>query len=182
MRRDPLVVDTFQPVEPASDPLAVLMQGLFAPRNAAATPASPPVVEIATLHGFDLDDRPVLRGIASLPGELVVARTTITLRSEAIGESAVVVFERGDPHRPIVLGMLMPAAWVAPIVPAPVTVRIDDAIAERLVLRAEREIVLECGDASITLTRAGKVLIRGHYILSRASGYNRIKGAAIDIN
>ena len=49
-------------------------------------------------------------------------------------------------------------------------------------LRAEREIVLECGDASITLTRAGKVLIRGHYILSRASGYNRIKGAAIDIN
>jgi hypothetical protein len=26
------------------------------------------------------------------------------------------------------------------------------------------------------------VLIRGRYILSRATGYNRIKGAAIDIN
>ncbi len=32
---------------------------------------------------------------------------------------------------------------------------------ERLVLTAEKEIVLECGKASITLTRAGKILIRG---------------------
>jgi len=42
--------------------------------------------------------------------------------------------------------------------------------------------VLRCGDASITLTRAGKVVIQGNYILSRSSGYNKIKGAAIDIN
>ena len=53
---------------------------------------------------------------------------------------------------------------------------------DRFVVSAEREIVLQCGDASITLTRAGKVLIRGNYVLSQATGYNRIKGAAIDIN
>jgi hypothetical protein len=53
---------------------------------------------------------------------------------------------------------------------------------ERRVIEAEREIVLRCGDASITLTRAGKVIIRGTYILSRSSGYNRMKGAAIDLN
>ena len=49
-------------------------------------------------------------------------------------------------------------------------------------LTAEREIVLKCGEASITLTRAGKVLIKGTYVLSRSSGYNKIKGAAVDIN
>jgi uncharacterized protein (DUF2345 family) len=58
-------------------------------------------------------------------------------------------------------------------------VQADD---ERVVVTAEREIVLRCGDASITLTRAGKVLIKGTYVLSRARGYNKIKGAAVDIN
>jgi hypothetical protein len=43
-------------------------------------------------------------------------------------------------------------------------------------------VVLRCGDASITLTQAGKVIIRGNYIVSRSSGYNKIKGAAVDIN
>jgi uncharacterized protein (DUF2345 family) len=61
----------------------------------------------------------------------------------------------------------------------PVSIRADD---ERFVVSAEREIVLQCGDASITLTRAGKVLIKGTYVLSRSSGYNKIKGAAVDIN
>jgi uncharacterized protein (DUF2345 family) len=60
-----------------------------------------------------------------------------------------------------------------------VSVQADD---DRVVLSAEREIVMRCGDASITLTRAGKVLIKGAYILSRSSGYNKIKGAVVDIN
>ena len=51
-----------------------------------------------------------------------------------------------------------------------------------MVLKAQQEIVLECGKASITLTRAGKVLIRGAYLLSRSSGVNRIKGGSVQIN
>jgi hypothetical protein len=57
-----------------------------------------------------------------------------------------------------------------------------DADEDRYVISAEREIVLKCGDSSITLTRAGKVIIKGNYILSRSSGYNKVKGAAVDIN
>lgn len=57
--------------------------------------------------------------------------------------------------------------------------RVDD---ERLVLSAEKEIVLRCGRSSITLTRAGKVLIRGRYLLSRSAGVNRIKGGSVQIN
>jgi hypothetical protein len=53
---------------------------------------------------------------------------------------------------------------------------------ERLVFTAKKEIVLRCGKASITLTRAGKVLIRGIYLLSRSSGVNRIKGGSVQIN
>ena len=58
-------------------------------------------------------------------------------------------------------------------------VRIDG---ERLVLQAEREIELRCGDASLVLTRAGKVILRGNYVVSRSRGVNKIKGAWVDIN
>ena len=36
--------------------------------------------------------------------------------------------------------------------------------------------------ASITLTSAGKILLRGAYILNRSSGVNRIKGGSVQIN
>jgi hypothetical protein len=53
---------------------------------------------------------------------------------------------------------------------------------DRVVLSAEKEIVLQCGKASITLTRAGKILIRGAYLLARSSGVNRIQGGSVQIN
>ena len=64
----------------------------------------------------------------------------------------------------------------------PVERAADAAIPERLELTAEREIVLRVGDASITLTRAGKIILRGTYVLSRSSGVNRIKGGSVQIN
>ncbi|MEP7119602.1 MAG: hypothetical protein ABJE95_01785, partial [Byssovorax sp.] len=36
--------------------------------------------------------------------------------------------------------------------------------------------------SSITLTRAGKILIRGAYVLTRSSGVNRIQGGSVQIN
>jgi hypothetical protein len=94
----------------------------------------------------------------------------------------VLVCEQDDPRRPIVLGVLQDRPTPSSGVTNPtelVSVKRDD---DQLVLTAEREIVLRCGNASITLTRAGKVVIKGSYILSRSSGYNKIKGAAVDIN
>jgi hypothetical protein len=53
---------------------------------------------------------------------------------------------------------------------------------ENLVIPAVAELVILCGEASITLTRAGKVLIRGAYVLTRSSGANCVKGAVVEIN
>lgn len=63
--------------------------------------------------------------------------------------------------------------------PRPVRAILDT---ERRVISADREVVLQCGKASITLTRAGKVIIRGEYVLTRSAGVNRIKGASVQIN
>lgn len=166
-------------IEEDLDGFAALSARSVAAPEAAAPPV--PAASTARLQGFDLEERPLLSGVPGLPGEVVAARTTVPLQRADRGAAVVVVFEDGDARRPIVLGVLQeqrPHGHAAPAQPR-VSVQADE---ERLVLSAEREVVLRCGDASITLTRAGKVLIKGAYVLSRSSGYNRIKGAAVDIN
>lgn len=52
----------------------------------------------------------------------------------------------------------------------------------KVVLEGKEEIVLKCGEASITLTKSGKILIRGKYLLNRSSGVNRISGGSVQVN
>jgi|ERR1700674_838587 hypothetical protein len=148
----------------------------------------PPVLALAAgtctarFHGFDLEDRPLVSGLPQVPGEVLLARTTVPLLRETVGAEVVVICDQGDPRCPIVIGVLQERSFVpvgADMQRQLVSVQADE---DRYVISAEREIVLRCGDASITLTRAGKVIIEGNYILSRSTGYNKIKGAAVDIN
>lgn len=109
-----------------------------------------------------------------LPGlpERQGARSLCPVSRDRIGTSCAVMFEQGDPTRPVIMGFLhQPQATVA--------VQVDG---ERQVIEAQKEIVLKCGKASITLTRAGKVIIQGEYLLSRSYGANRIQGGSIEMN
>lgn len=154
------------------------------PRVEGPAPALLPPGGVATarLHGFDLQDAPVLAALAQRPGELVQARTAVPLRHAMAGATVLVLFEDGDAQRPIVVGVIQEALAQLPDA-APVSTPLScDLDGQRLTLSAEREIVLRCGEASITLTRGGKVVIQGSYVLSRSTGYNKIKGAAVDIN
>ena len=53
---------------------------------------------------------------------------------------------------------------------------------KQLLLKAEEELVLQCGDARIVLRRDGKLTILGKEILSRARQRHRIRGATVAIN
>ncbi len=176
----PLAADTL-----AGDPLASDVQAdafaLLQDREVRAQHSAPLLLApvLATLHGFDLLDQPQLTGLPGSPGQVIAARSAVALRRAMVGSEVLVVFIDGDLRQPVITGVLLtPAVTVAAQAPG-VAVQVDG---ERHVISAEREIVLRCGDASITLTRAGKVIIKGNYILSRSTGYNKIKGAAIDIN
>ena len=134
------------------------------------------------LLGFDTEDQPLVSGLAAPPGHVVAARTAVSLRRQMVGSEVVVVYDGGNLERPIIIGVIESRRFSLDDAPVPADLVSIEADNERFVVNAEREIVLRCGDSSITLTRAGKVIIKGSYILSRSSGYNKIKGAAIDLN
>jgi Domain of unknown function (DUF6484) len=139
---------------------------------------------VGTLSGFDGAGRPLVTWASSDPSAAVAARSTVALDPDQAGQEVVVAFEGGDPSKPIVLGALSrprtaPRAVDVSSLPLGLEADVDG---EALVLTAKREIILRCGKASITLTRAGKILIRGAYLLSRSTGVNRIQGGSVQIN
>lgn len=124
-----------------------------------------------------------------------VARRTLLLEPAALREAiavrqpVVLLFENGDPELPLVIGMvqtpsptpLLDEVLEAAARPAQqaVEARVDG---QRVVIEGKDEIVLECGQASITLRRNGRVVIRGTVIDSQASGTHRIKGGSVQVN
>lgn len=57
-----------------------------------------------------------------------------------------------------------------------------DIDGRRVRIVAKDEIVLECGNASITLRRNGRIVIKGTYVETCSEGTNRIKGGQVRIN
>jgi hypothetical protein len=96
----------------------------------------------------------------------------------------MLAFEDNNPGQPLIVDVICDKIQETSL---PMTVNrneMDDVSidGQTVTFDAKKEIVLRCGKSSITLTRAGKVLIRGAYLLNRSSGVNRIKGGSVQIN
>jgi uncharacterized protein (DUF2345 family) len=52
----------------------------------------------------------------------------------------------------------------------------------RMRIAAKDEVVIQCGKASITLRRNGRVVIRGTHVETHSAGTNRIKGGQVRVN
>lgn len=108
------------------------------------------------------------------------------IKPENRGRDVLLLFEVGDPNRPIIIGLMdnplehLVSMEVAPK-PAdpPKEIAVDG---KRVTIEAEEEVVLKCGLGSITLRKDGKIIIKGTHLLSRSSGPIRVKGARVDIN
>ena len=122
-----------------------------------------------------------------LPARLTTsAKAKMSSKSDFVGCEVLIVFENDDPGLPIVIDTIYSLVdEISGPTPSVVEMEKPDEVlmdGERLIFDAKKEIVLRCGEASITLTRAGKVLIKGAYVVSRSSGANKIKGASIALN
>jgi Domain of unknown function (DUF6484) len=166
--------------EYAGEDLAKL---LAAPIDAAAASTDRTKIDgvvVGALVGFaDAGAIPLVTyrqqpGTAAIP-----ARSTVALHASHIGKQAALMFEEGDPWRPIIVGCLQDENATALPVSGQVHVEADG---RHLVVSATDRIVLRCGKASITLTKEGKVVIQGAYVSNQSSGVLRLKGGSVQIN
>ena len=160
--------------------------------RAAGAPRLPQVV-IGRLVELAPEGTPLVDFPGNPEDAPLAALSAAAIGPDAVGLEVALLFADGDPRRPFVVGLLRDptpaetepetagetAAELAAEPGKPLTARVDG---EQVLITADKEIVLKCGRASITLTRAGKVLIRGAYLLSRSSGVNRVKGGSVQIN
>ncbi|WNG20185.1 DUF6484 domain-containing protein [Cystobacter fuscus] len=140
------------------------------------------------LVDFDGNRRSALPARSTLPLDAQAVRAAVASRQQA-----VLLFDAGDPSRPLLMGLLhtvsptplldafleVPPPAQAPALSEPTEARVDG---KRVVIEGKNEIVLKCGEASITLRRNGKVVIRGVQLETSATGVHRIKGGSVQIN
>jgi hypothetical protein len=99
-------------------------------------------------------------------------------------QPVVIVCEQGDPLRPIIVGFMGTVEQDVPIDSTTEHQHVVEADVDGKRVRIVRkdEIILQCGQASITLRRNGRVVIRGTHVETESEGTNRIKGGQVRIN
>ncbi len=177
-----LIEDKLTHAQTQPDDMLRLLKARPVKRQIAAIVATPalPAVIIGELLAIADDGKSPLVIYPGQSGTAALrARTVLDLHGAHIGQAVVLQFEGGDPTLPIVMGVLRQTDNQPLEAPGNVQIDTDGA---RMVVSAKEQMVLQCGKASITLTKAGKVLIQGSYVSSRSTGVNRVKGGSVQLN
>lgn len=154
-------------------------------------------------EGRPMVDFPNMPDRAPLP-----ALTTLTLTRHHTGRQVALLFNNGDIRQPVIMGVihnpldeLLQNFELTPVESENTSPFPDTSSArgnpadikqdrngqvfvdgKHVVIEGSEEVTFKCGKASITLTRSGKILIRGTYLLNRSSGVNRIMGGSVQVN
>lgn len=131
-------------------------------------------VVIGVFLGFD-GEAPLVVFSGNPRETAVAARSLMELSSEMIGSEVALLFQRGDPGYPLIVGRIIDPMRKQ-IIPE---TKKDDSIF-RIVARDRIE--FRCGKSTIVMEKDGHITIRGSYLTSHASATNRIRGGSINLN
>ena len=121
-------------------------------------------------HINNIDDKGQLWVSYSNANFPLVANTLSAITRSDINRQCALMFENGNPLRPMIMGLLQePVITVA-------------APPEQEAISATESIELRCGKAAIIMNADGKIEIRGTKITSHSSGLNQIFGASVKFN
>jgi len=162
----------------------------------ASSDISPGEIIIGTLVAINNQGQPLVDYSESPSDEPLIAISTHNLDQKLIGRQVALLFANGDLGSPVIMGIIhsnlhemlenfdQTGSDNEAEVELESDLKIDDVHVdgERIVFEAKEQIVLKCGESSITLTKSGKILIRGKYLLNRSTGVNRIMGGSVQVN
>lgn len=151
-------------------------------------------VIIGSLVGIDENGQALVDFAQNPTGAPLCAITTNAVTQQQVTRQVALLFNQGDLTQPIIVGLIHSPlqAMLDNFEPTQQTekvelagqLNIDDVKVEgnKVTFEAQDEMVFKCGESSITLTKSGKVMIRGKYLLNRSSGVNRIMGGSVQVN
>jgi|SRR5690554_2157012 len=100
----------------------------------------------------------------------LAAKATCAATQQDVGRQCALMFENGNPSRPVVMGLLHePTLTVA-------------ARSTGEPNNDSESIELSCGKSSLTLHANGHIELRGSKITSHSTGLNHIRGASVKLN
>lgn len=103
----------------------------------------------------------------------ITAASLVELNIEDLGASVLVVRWTGS-DRAIILGIIHEK---------PKDTSLSASVEGDIVrIRAERNLVLQCGKASVTLDANGAIKVKGEKITSAAKGRHNIRGGSVHLN
>ena len=155
---------------------------------------SPGELIIGTLVALNDEGKPLVNFIQNPTSSPLVALSTSVLTQQQLSRQVALLFNQGNLSQPIIVGLIhspldtlfenTSAQTETQKVELAGELNIGEVKVEgkKITFEAQDEMVFKCGESSITLTKNGKVLIRGKYLLNRSSGVNRIMGGSVQVN
>ncbi|MBZ9887515.1 MULTISPECIES: DUF6484 domain-containing protein [unclassified Mesorhizobium] len=131
-------------------------------------------VVIGAFLGFG-EDAPLVVFPGNPNETAVPARSLTELTSDMIGAEVALLFQDGDPGRPLIVGRIVDAARKSNVPQI-----VQDG--ELMRITAKERLELRCGKATIIMEKDGRITIRGTYLTSHASATNRIRGGSVNLN
>ncbi|MER8373600.1 DUF6484 domain-containing protein [Mesorhizobium sp. M1406] len=131
-------------------------------------------VVIGIFLGFG-EDAPLVVFPGNPKETAIPARSLAELTSDMIGAEVALLFQDGDPGRPLIVGRIVEPARRTSV---PQIVRDG----EQVRITGDERIELRCGKATIIMEKDGRITIRGTYVTSHASAANRIRGGSVNLN
>ncbi|WP_192182791.1 DUF6484 domain-containing protein [Mesorhizobium amorphae] len=129
-------------------------------------------VVIGQLMGFD-GETPLVIFAGNLRDVAVAARSLVALEDAGIGAEVALLFEQGDPGKPLIIGRIVGSGKLRPEI---------SHREGKVLVEAVGGIELRCGKASIVMLPDGRITIRGSNLVSHASVGNRIRGGSVHLN
>jgi len=166
------------------------------------------VIVIGSIADFNPEGRAMVDFPENPDNAPLSALTTLALTRLHVGRQVALLFNNGDIRQPVIMGIIhnpldellqnfeltpvekenaspFPDTHSGKHSPADIKRDKDGQVfvdGKHVVIEGAEEVTFKCGKASITLTRSGKILIRGTYLLNRSSGVNRIMGGSVQVN
>ncbi len=119
---------------------------------------------------------------AELNGIETMMASLCPLVKDDLGKTCAIQFIQGDLSRPLVMGLIHSTMSLKSTEKKNAAEMVVTRQGKQIVIQADDELVLQCGESCIVMSAEGTIYIRALYIDSHALATQRLRGGSVQVN